>query len=195
VFTARRSSIAGPLSLHSKTERVSPRSTLRQALFKDERGFNLAVTIAEVKAVSIFAFDLRTNPNDRDGLASCPVFNLEAEASAYPQTPRAIPNDEAADDCTCQRLKMAFDRGIDPANDLAVENGGECDPVGGARCLLDSLAKVLGRVRVTKLAAQVGGCLCIGGRQLAKRESREVSFRGWAHVRIIARLGQGAGST
>ena len=104
--------------------------------------------------MSVFPLDLRTDPDDRDGLASRPVFNLEAEASADTQAARVISDDQAADDCASRRLQMALDRGIDPAYDLAVENCGERDPVGGARRLLDSLAKLVGRVRITKLAGQ-----------------------------------------
>lgn len=117
----------------------------------------------------VFALDLRADPDDRDALAFRPLLNFNAETPANTQAPRAIANNEAADDRARRRLQVAFDCRIDPACDLTVENCCEGDPVGGTRRLIDSLAKVVGRVRVTKLAAQFRCCRCIVGRQLAKR--------------------------
>jgi hypothetical protein len=47
---------------------------------------------------------------------------------------------------------MVFDGGIDPAYDLTVENSSEGDAVGGARSLIDALAKISRRTGIAELA-------------------------------------------
>ena len=104
--------------------------------------------------MSVFPDDLRPDTKHRDEFIPSPLLDLKAETFANPETSCAVANHKAADNGPCWRLEMALDAGIDPAYDLAVENCGERDPVGGARRLLDSLAKLVGRVRITKLAGQ-----------------------------------------
>jgi hypothetical protein len=82
----------------------------------------------------------------------------------------AIANDEAADHDARRSLKMMFDEGIDPAYDLTLENSGEGNTVSRARPLLDTLAKIVGRIGVAELAAKLSGCLRIVHREPADRK-------------------------
>jgi len=117
--------------------------------------------------MGVFALDLRADPDNQDGLASRPLFNFKAKTPADAKAPRAVANNEAADDRASRRLQVALDRGIDPAYDLTVENRGESHPVGGARRIGNPFAKVVNRTRIPQLAAQFGGHACIVDREAA----------------------------
>ena len=137
--------------------------------------------------MGIFALDLRADPDDRDRLTPRPLLNLKAETSANTQTPRAIANDEAADDRARCRLQMVLDCGIDPAHDLTVENRREGDPVGGTRYLVNSFAKIVRRARITELATQLAATPASS--TVSRRiESRERSLSLDALMSVLLRV-------
>ena len=169
---------------------AAPRLTLgsQHGLFEDQRGFHLAITVAKVEAMGVFALDLGANPNDWDGFAACPVFHLNAKTPPDTQAAHILANDKAADNGACSVLQMPFHRGVDPAHNLIVDNGGEGDPVGSARQLLDALAKILRRAGIAELAAQRSGCFCVIDREPADGDGYAVRLGGGTHIGIIARL-------
>lgn len=138
--------------------------------------------------MGVFSLDLRANPNDRHRFTARPLFDLEAKTLSHAEAAHILANDKAADDRTCRVLQMPFHRGIDPAYDLAGGNGGEGDPVGSARQLLDALAKILRRAGIAELAAQRSGCFCVVDREPADGDGYSVRLGGGAHTGIIARL-------
>jgi hypothetical protein len=139
--------------------------------------------------MSVFANDLRPDTEHWDESIASPLLDLSAETFANPETSCAIANHKAADNGARWRLEMVFDAGIDPAYELAVQNSSKGDTVGRARSLLDPLAKIVGRVGIAKLAAEVGGFFGIVDPQPADGELQTVPFRRGIHKGIIARSG------
>ena len=138
--------------------------------------------------MGVFSLNLRANPNDRDGFAARPLFDLDAKTPPDPQTAHILANDKPPDDRARRVLQMPFHRGVDPAHNLIVDNGGEGDPVGSARQLIDALAKILRRARVAEFAAQFGGRFRVIDREPADGDDRAVRLGGGTHIGIVARL-------
>jgi hypothetical protein len=143
---------------------------LLQRFFKNERSLYLAIPTPKIKAMCIFANDLRTNANHRYGLAPSPLFNLKAQPSPDTESSRAIANDQATDDHPRRRLKMVFYGSIDPPNHLTIEKCRNRNAVHRACSTLDAPAKIIGRSRITKLTAEFSSLFCIVDSESANRE-------------------------
>jgi hypothetical protein len=139
--------------------------------------------------MSVFANDLRPDTKHWDESIPSPLLDLKAETFANPETSCAVTNHKAADNGPRWRLEMAFDAGIDPAYDLAVQKSSKGDTVGRPRVLVDPYAKIVGRVGITELAAEVGDFFGVVDHQPADRELEAVPFRGGIHTGIIAPSG------
>jgi hypothetical protein len=139
--------------------------------------------------MSIFANDLGPDTKHWDESIPSPLLDLKAETFANPETSPVVANHKAADNGARWRLEMAFDASIDPADKLSVQKSSKGDTVGRAFSLLDPHAKIVGRVGITELAAEVSCLFGVVDHQPADRELQAVPFRRGIHTGIIAPSG------